>query len=573
MPTVAEMTVEALVQRGVKRIYGVVGDSLNSIVDAVRRHEGITWVQVRHEEVGAFAASAEAQLTGQLAVCAGSCGPGNLHLINGLYDAHRSMAPVLAIAAHIPSSEIGTNYFQETHPERLFVECSHFCEMLSSARQMPHVLRIAMHTAVSKRGVSVLVIPGDVAMEEAPEDSSRHDFSHMRPLVRPSERDLDELAGLLNESKKVTFLCGSGCAGAHDQVIQLARLLQAPIVHALRGKEHIEHANPNDVGMTGFIGFPSGYRAIESSDLLLMLGTDFPYREFYPQRAKIVQIDVRPENLGRRSSLDLGLVGDVNETLLALMPKINQKSDASFLMDSLEHYGKIRKALDSHAKGLAGHKPIHPEYLAALINELASDDAIFTSDTGMSTVWAARYLRMTRDRRLLGSFNHGSMANALAHAIGAQLTHATRQVVAFCGDGGFSMLMGDILTVRQYELPIKVIIFNNSALGMVKLEMQVAGLPNYGTDFKPDVNYARIAEAAGILGVRVEDPASLHDAVQQVMQHKGPALLDVVTNPYELIVPPNVTLKQAWGFSLFMLKETLGGYASDTVELIESNLR
>jgi pyruvate dehydrogenase (quinone) len=573
MPTVAELIVEALVEVGVKRVYGVAGDSLNSIVDGVRRHEGITWVQVRHEEVGAYAAAAEAQLTGQLSVCAGSCGPGNLHLMNGLYDAHRSMAPVLAIAAHIPSSEIGTNYFQETHPERLFVECSHFCEFLSTPRQLPRILQIAMHTALSRRGVSVLVIPGDVAMEDVPEDKSRHDFAHMRPLVRPPEHDLDELAGLLNESKKVTFLCGSGCGTAHDQVMKLATLLQAPIVHALRGKEHVEHDNPNDVGMTGLIGFTSGYRAIEACDLLLMLGTDFPYQQFYPKKARIIQIDVRAENLGRRSRLDLGLVGDVNETLLALMPKIEQKADSSFLKEALEDYATTRKELDSHAKGLAGHTPIHPEYLAALINELASDNAIFTCDTGMCTVWAARYLRMTRDRRLLGSFNHGSMANAMPHAVGAQFAQPGRQVVALCGDGGFSMLMGDILTVRQYELPIKLIIFNNSCLGMVKLEMQVAGLPNSGTDYKPIVNYARIAEAAGILGMRIEDPAGLPSAIKQVMEHQGPALLDVVTNPYELIKPPNLKLSQAWGFSLFMLKETLFGNASNATELIKSNLR
>ncbi len=569
MANVAEKLVEMLVQAGVKRIYGVVGDSLNSIVDAVRRTEGIEWVAMRHEEVGAFAAGAEAQLSGNLAVCAGSCGPGNVHLINGLYDCHRSYAPVLAIAAHIPSSQIGTSYFQETHPERIFTDCSYFCETISSAAQMPRTAQNAIQTALNKRGVSVLVIPGDVALQKVSGDFPPHELRAARPLIRPADCDLDELATLLNSSETCTLLCGAGCAGAHDEVLALAGALQAPVVHTMRGKEYVEWGNPFDVGMTGLIGFASGYRAMENADVLLMLGTDFPYDGFYPKKAKIAQIDVRGENLGRRARLDLGLVGHVRETLRALLPKLEKNKKSTHLDDSVKHYAKVREKLDEHVKSLSSEPTIHPQHLAAVASELANDDAVFTADTGMCTVWAARYLRMKKGRALIGSFNHGSMANALAQGIGAQARYRDRQVITFSGDGGLGMLMGDLLTLVQHDLPVKVVVFNNSTLGMVKLEMQVTGIPDFGTDFK-NFNFAKIAEGAGIRSFRVERSADLRDAMQAALKHKGPALIDVVTNPYELSMPPKIVVEQAWGFSLFMMKEVMLGNVKEVLEELKT---
>ena len=433
---IAELFVEVLAAAGVERIYGVAGDSLNGITDSVRRRNGIEWVGVRHEETAAFAAGAEAALTGKLAVCAGSCGPGNLHLINGLYDAHRSRVPVLAIAAQIPSQEIGSGYFQETHPEHLFKECSHFCELVSSPAQMPRTLEIAIQTALAKRGVAVVVLPGDIALLNAENDDRRVNFTFSQPYIVPRPEELDQLATELNRATRVTILAGAGCAGAHDELIQLAAKLQAPIVHAMRGKEFIEYDNPHDVGMTGLLGFSSGYHAMMNCDALLMLGTDFPYQQFYPKNARILQIDLREEQLGRRSHLDLGLVGGIAETLPALLPHIAQKTDRSYLDACLSHYRDARKGLDDLATGKRGQHPIHPQYLAKILDQVAADDAIFTVDVGTPVIWAARYLTMNGRRRLLGSFNHGSMANALPQAIGAQISHPGRQVVALSGDGG-----------------------------------------------------------------------------------------------------------------------------------------
>jgi pyruvate dehydrogenase (quinone) len=572
MANVADKLVEMLVQSGVKRVYGVVGDSLNSIVDAVRRTRGIDWINVRHEEVGAYAAGAEAQLSGNLAVCAGSCGPGNVHLINGLYDCHRSYAPVLAIAAHIPSSQIGTGYFQETHPERIFTDCSYYCEMISSVSQMPRTAQTAIQTAISRRGVSVLVIPGDVALEDVPKDFPPHELRSVRTEIRPGENDLNELAKLLNSSGKCTLLCGSGCEGAREEVLALAQALQAPVVHALRGKQHVEWNNSNDVGMTGLIGFASGYRAMENADTLLMLGTDFPYVDFYPKKTKIVQVDVRGENLGRRARLDMGMVGHVRETVRALLPKIEKKKKSGHLEDSLKHYAGVREKVKKHVASLSSEHGIHPQHLAATASELAEDDAIFTADTGMCTVWAARYLRMKKGRALIGSFNHGSMANALPQAIGAQLLYPHRQVVSFSGDGGLGMLLGDLLSVVQHNLPIKIIVFNNSTLGMVKLEMQAAGIPDFGVDFK-NFNFAKIAEGAGIPSYRVEEAENVSSTLKTAFKQTGPVLVDVVTNPYELSVPPKITADQARGFSLFLMKEVMLGNVKEVFEELRTNIK
>jgi pyruvate dehydrogenase (quinone) len=571
MATVAECLVKVLVEAGVKRIYGIVGDSLNGIVDAIRREKSIQWIHVRHEEVAAFAAGADAHVTGQVAVCAGSCGPGNLHLINGLFDCHRNGVPVLAIAAQIPSSEIGSAYFQETHPESLFKDCSHSCQVVSTPAQMPRAIETALTHAIGQRGVAVIVVSGDVALEAVPHTGTIPYQKPKLPLVCPSDAELSRLADLLNQSSRVTFLCGSGCANAHAELLHLAEKLKAPMVHALRGAEYVAYDNPYDVGLTGLIGFSSGYYAMLGCDLLLMLGTDFPYRQFYPTHAKVVQIDIRAEKLGNRVPLTLGLVGDIKTTIAALLPLLHEKNDRGYLDKALAHYKAARSELDELAVGHAGHKPIHPQHLVRLLSDAAADDAVFTCDVGTPSIWAARYLKMNGRRRLLGSFNHGSMANALPQAIGAQAAFPGRQVISLSGDGGFTMLMGDFLTLSQMELPVKVVVFHNSKLGFVDLEQKAAGFLPVGVDLKnPD--FAKMAEAIGIMGLRVEDPAYLKDGVSKVLAHQGPALLDVVTNPLELSMPPKIDFEQAYGFGLFMLKTVLSGRGSELVELARSNI-
>jgi pyruvate dehydrogenase (quinone) len=569
---VADVIVESLSAAGVRRVYGVSGDSLNGFTDSIRTHrEDISWVHVRHEETAAFAAGAEAHLTGKLAVCAGSCGPGNMHMINGLYDCYRSRVPVLAIAAHIPTREIGSTYFQETHPELIFKECSLYCELVSRPEQIPRVLNIAMRTAVSNRGVSVIVVPGDVALADAASDRLSVPPEQSRPVVCPPEGEVAKAAEILNSAQKVTILGGAGCQGAHVELIEAAGLLRAPIVHAMRGKEFIEYDNPFDVGMTGLLGFSSGYYALMDSDVLLMLGTDFPYGQFYPDHAKIIQVDIRGEQLGRRTRVDLGLVGDVRETLAVLKPLLKQKSDEGHLRSSLDHYAKTRKELDSLAVSEPGHKPIHPQYVAKVLNEVAADDAIFSCDVGTPTIWSARYLKMNGRRRLLGSFNHGSMANALPQAIGAQETFPGRQVITLSGDGGLSMLMGDLLSLKQLKLPIKIVVFNNGALSFVELEMKAAGILDYGTDLvNPD--FSKLAEAVGILGLRAESPEQVRPMLIQALSHNGPALIDAVVNRQELSMPPSITLEEMKGFTLFMMKAVLNGRADEVLDLAKTNL-
>ncbi len=568
---VADLIVATLKQAGVARIYGVVGDSLNGITEAIRHDGGIQWLHTRHEEAAAFAASGEAQVTGGLAVCAGSCGPGNLHLINGLFDAHRTRVPVLAIAAHIPSSEIGSGYFQETHPQSLFKECSHFCELVSSADQMPRMLDSAIRAAVGQRGVAVLVIPGDVAMlPTKAQPAAKPGLLPQAPATRPREPELDALAALLNRGKRVTLLCGRGCAGAHEKLMRLAETLKSPIVHALGGKEHVEWDNPYDVGMTGLIGFSSGYHAMMDCDTLLMLGTDFPYRQFFPTDAAIAQVDLRAEVLGRRCKLDLGLVGDVGDTIEALLPRLDMRTDRAHLDDSLANYARAREGLDDLATGKAGRKPIHPQFVAKAVDKQAAQDAVFTFDVGQPTVWAARYLTANGRRRMLGSLAHGSMANALPMAIGAQAVDPTRQVISLSGDGGFAMLMGDFLSLVQLKLPVKVVIFNNGTLGFVELEMKSTGILEFGVDLQnPD--FAAMARAIGVHATRVEDPGELEGALAAALAHPGPALLDVVTNRHELTMPPKITLKEAAGFGLWTAKAVLNGRGTEIVELVRTN--
>ncbi|QFR32211.1 ubiquinone-dependent pyruvate dehydrogenase [Ancylobacter sp. TS-1] len=570
---VAELMVDTLDRAGVERIYGVVGDSLNGLTEALRSSPHIKWVHLRHEESAAFAAAGESQITGKLAVCAGSCGPGNLHLINGLFDAQRTRTPVLAIAAQIPSSEIGGGYFQETHPQNLFRECSVYCELVSDPSQMPYVLENAIRAAVGERGVAVVVVPGDVALMPAP----NRDISPVAgllppaPVVTPDGSQIKALADLLNGAERVTLFCGRGCAGAHAELMALAETLKSPIVHALGGKEHVEYDNPYDVGMTGFIGFASGYEAMHACDALVLLGTDFPYKQFLPTDVRIAQVDIRPAQLGRRCKLDLGIVGDVGATVSALLPHLTVKTERSHLDDGLARYKSSRKSLDDLAVGTPGQKPIHPQYLARVVSELAAEDAAFTFDVGTPTIWAARYLAMNGKRRLVGSLAHGSMANAMPQAIGIQAAQPARQVISLSGDGGFAMLMGDLITLTQEKLPVKVVIFNNGVLGFVAMEMKAAGFVGLGTDLKnPD--FGAMARAMGILGVRVEDPGDLPGAVAQVLAHDGPAVLDVVTAKQELSMPPTIGIEQAKGFGLWMIRAVMSGRGDEVLDLAKQNL-
>jgi pyruvate dehydrogenase (quinone) len=574
MPTakIANIIVETLASIGVQRIYGVPGDSLNGITDAIRTQAAIAWIHTRNEEAAAFAAGADAHLTGNLAVCAGSCGPGNTHLINGLFDCQRNRVPVLAIAAQIPTKELGSGYFQETKPDHIFKDCSHYCETVSHPSQMPRVLEIAIRTAIAKRGVSVIVISGDTALLDAKLPRIPLTLDSWQPISSPEPALLERAATMINAAAKVTILGGAGCAGSHAELLQVAEMLKAPMVHALRGKEFIEYDNPFDVGMTGLLGFTSGHYAMEHCDLLLMLGTDFPYQQFYPTDAKVIQVDLRGEQIGRRTAVDLGLVGSVRDTLRALLPLLTPKSEAAHLESAREHYQKARTGLDDLATGKPGEMPIHPQYLTAILNRIAAEDAIFTCDVGTPTVWAARYLTMNGKRRLLGSFNHGSMANALPQAIGAQVAFPGRQVVSLSGDGGLAMLMGELLTLQQIKAPVKIVVFQNDTLSFVELEMKAAGVISFGTDLvNPD--FAKLAEACGIFGRNVEDPGEIEDALRAALNHPGPALVSVKVAKHELSLPPTIDFDQAKGFGIYLVKAMLNGKGDEVLDLAKTNLR
>lgn len=570
MTTFADHVITTLQASGVQRVYGLPGDSLNGLTDAIRRSKDFAWEHVRHEEAAGFAAAADAALTGRLAVCAGSCGPGNLHLINGLFDAQRSRVPVLAIAAHIPQAEIGSQYFQETRPQELFRECSVYCEMVTTAESAPRVLEMAMRAAVEENGVAVVVIPGEIFLAKVGEVPVTPVLP-THPVIRPSDDELARAASILNGANNITILAGAGVQGAHDQLVALAATLQAPVVHALRGKEFVEYDNPYDVGMTGLLGFASGYKAIKEADVLLMLGTDFPYRQFYPENATVIQVDIRGRNLGRRTPVDLGLVGTVTDTLAALMPLLSAHHDRAHLDRSLHHYTKTRRRLDELAVNDRDRTPIRPEYVAAVADRLAADNAVFTVDVGSPVVWAARYLTMNGKRRLLGSFNHGTMACALPLAIGAQTVNRDRQVVAFAGDGGLAMLFGELITLTQNRLPVKLIVFNNSSLNFVELEMKAAGIVTFGTELNnPD--FAAVAESLGLFGRRVENPADLEPALAAALAHDGPALVDIVTARQELSVPPAITVEQAKGFSLYAIRTIMAGRADELLDLMTTNV-
>lgn len=568
---VADQLVEMLVNAGIKRIYAVTGDSLNNVNDAVRREGSIEWIHVRHEETGAYAAGAEAQLNG-LACCAGSSGPGHVHLINGLYDANRSGAPVIAIASTIPSFEFGSEYFQETNTIKLFDDCSLYNQVATTPKQLPRMLQAAIQTAIHQKGVAVIGLPGDLTDQDAAEITSATQVFKSVAEVTPSADDLEELAGLIHQHNKITIFCGIGAADAHDEVVELSKKINATVGYSFRAKMEIQYDNPNEIGMTGLLGLPAAYHSMHESDLLILLGTDFPYTPFMPTDCKIVQVDLKPERLGRRAKVDVGLHGSVKDTLKALLPLIAQKQDDSFLKAQLAIYDEVKQKMQTYVDDTGKKDLIHPEFVASTINELATADAIFTVDTGMCCVWGSRYIHATGKRRMLGSFNHGSMANAMPQAIGAALACPGRQVIAFCGDGGLSMLLGDLATITQYKLPIKIIVFNNRSLGMVKLEMEVAGLPDWQTDMhNPD--FAMVAQAMGIKGFTVTDPDHVKQALQEAFMYKGPALVNIMTDPNALAMPPKIEFEQVKGMALSMTKLILNGRMDEVLDTVKANYK
>ena len=568
----AEQLVDTLEKQGVERIYGLVGDSLNPIVDAVRR-SSIEWIHVRNEEAAAFAAEADSLTTGKLAVCAASCGPGNTHLIQGLYDAHRNGAKVLALASHIPSRQIGSKFFQETHPEAIFQECSGYCEMVNSAEQGGVVLHHAIQSSMAGNGVSVLVIPGDVSMQDAEDDSFvESKISAGRPVVFPDSAEAAALTQAINEAKSVTLFVGVGVKDAREQVLKLAEKIKAPIGHALGGKMYIQYENPFDVGMNGLLGYGAAHEATHEADLLILLGTDFPYNDFLPD-ANVAQVDINGSHIGRRTKISYPVTGDVAATIENILPHVDEKKDRSFLDKMLKkHYGKLEHVVEAYTSNVDKHTPIHPEYVADLIDKNADEDAIFTVDTGMCNVWGARYITANGKREQIGSFRHGTMANALPQALGAQAANPGRQVITFSGDGGLSMLMGELLTVKLHNLPIKMFVFNNSSLGMVKLEMLVQGLPEHETDHE-SVNFAKIAEASGIKHFRIEDPKDAPEQIKKALAYNGPALIDVVTDPNALSLPPTLTIEQLMGFSKAATRTVLDGGVGQMITMAKSNLR
>jgi pyruvate dehydrogenase (quinone) len=571
--TVAEILVDQMVEAGIRKVYGIVGDSANPIVDALRRHEAdIEFVHVRNEESGAFAAGADAQISGLPTAVLGSSGPGSLHLLNGLYDCQRNGAPVFAIATHIPSTEIGSGYFQETNPEAIFSGCTNYCCLVLSSGQMPRVSELALQAAILERGVGMIILPGDVAAQKVDHPMLRHPILTDRPVMRPTDAALDKAAELVRRAKKIAIHGGEGTRDAREEVLRLSRTLHAPVSYAYRGKDVLEADNPSAVGMTGLLGWGGATEALADCDLLFMLGTDFPYHAFLPDGKTIIQIDDKPLHLGRRAAVDLGLAGDVGETLRALIPKLEQRTDTHFLDHVVKDHHHMVKGIQTYVNHEGGGRGLRPEMVAAALSDLAEDDAVFTVDTGMCNVWGARYLEMKPGRRILASFSHGSMANAMPQAIGAKIGSPDRQVVAMCGDGGFSMLMGELLTASGLDVPVKLMIFNNSTLGMVRAEMMVVGYQPWGTDVKnPD--FGALATAAGLHGERVEHAADIRPAIERAFAHPGPALIDFVTDPRALAVPPHTTVEEVKGFALTVGKLVFSGEVAEAWQQARSNIR
>ena len=568
---VAQQLLDYLVEAGVKRIYAVTGDSLNFLNDAVHKDDRIKWIHVRHEEVGAYAAAAEAELDG-IACCAGSCGPGHVHLINGVYDAHRSHVPLIVIASTIDTVEMGMDYFQETNTYKLFDDCSCYNQLITTPSQAPRVIQTAIQHAISLKGVAVIGLPGDICASEAVESNNAKKFFFTKPVITPNNHELNLTAEAINNAKDITIFCGIGATDASEEVKELASRLQSPVGYSFRGKMGIQFQNPYEVGMTGLLGQPAAYHSMHESDLILLLGTDFPYDKFIPKDCTIIQIDTNPSRLGRRCNVDIGLHGDVKESIRVLLPLIQQKEEDDFLKKHLQMHEKTQEHMLSFVENMGENDAIQPEFVAHTIDRLAEINTIFTVDTGMTSVWGARFINDTGQRQLLGSFNHGSMANAMPMAIGASLAYPNRQIIAMCGDGGLSMLLGDLATIRQYNLPIKIIIFNNRSLGMVKLEMEVAGLENNETEMiNPD--FALIAQAMGFKGKNIHNPSEVESSLLEAFHYNGPYLLNIFTNPNALAMPPKVEWDQVKGMAQSMTKLMLGGKMDEVWNTIKANYK
>lgn len=572
MTTIAESIVSALADHGITQTWGVVGDALNPITDAIRHDERIDWVGVRHEETAAFAVGAQAQVTGRLGVCMGTVGPGAVHLLNGLYDAKKSHAPVLAILGQVPVPEIGSEFFQEVDNHRLFADVAVFSRTITDPEQMPLLLEQAVNAAYAGPGVAVLTVPGDMGTQKLPKGSRDPVIAPPASPASADEASVDAARAVLREAERVTLLVGIGAQRARGPVLELAERLQAPMVVTLKGKDTFDEDNPFEVGQSGLIGNPAAQQAFEECDVLLMIGTDFPYREWYPEGKTVIQIDRRQAHIGRRTAVQHAMVGDAGATVRSLLDgDLPARADTTHRDRAVRRYeswqsdqkrlvdpdhdedsllGKVRSVFDNP------ESLIRPEVVAAALDRRAAGDAVFTSDTGMSTVWLSRFVRMTGGRRLLGSFNLGSMANALPQALGAQALDRRRQVISCSGDGGLMMLLGDLRTAVTYRLPVKVLVFDNGRLGMVKLEQEQGGLPEFGTELdNPDL--ARVAEAMGLRARSVADPDAVDSAVTWLLEQDGPALLDVRTNPEEISLPPRSTVGQGWGFAIAKVTENL----------------
>ena len=565
---IADVIVETLVSAGVKRCYGVPGDTLNHVTDAMRR-SSMRWVHVRHEEAGGFAAGADALLTGELAACAGSCGPGSLHFVNGLFESHRNRAPVVLIASQIERSELGFDFPQEVDYKPIYQTCSVFCEEIRTPDQARRMTAMAAQAALAKKGVAVLIVPADVSAAPAGDEPA---FAAHRsnPRVLPAQTEIAGLAKALGAGKRVAIYGGSGCEDAHDEVVALARKLKAPVAHTSRAKDFLAWGNPHCVGMTGVFGGEAGFHALTSCDTLLLLGCDFAWRQFYPDKATILQVDIDGAHLGRRHPVDQGVVGDVRSTLEALLPLVEEREDDAFLTECLDHAEKTRESQARHAQA-DDNRPIHPQYLTETIARNADADAIYTADGGSPMVWCLRHVEATGQNRRVISLTHGTMANAMPQALGAKAAYPDRQVISLSGDGGLAMLMGDLLTAVQENLPIKVCVYDNASLGFVELEQKVEGLLDSYTDLKnPD--FARVAEAIGFWSRRVEKASELELAVSQWLDAPGPALLDVVTDRMELVMPPRIEAGQVLGTALYSAKAVLSGRGDDVAGLLRNAL-
>jgi pyruvate dehydrogenase (quinone) len=571
---VADVLWEMLANAGVKRCYGIVGDALNPVIDALRRNGKIQFIHVRHEEYGVFAAVADAYFSGDPVVVCGTAGPGVTHLFNGLMDARKEGAAIIAIAGDVETSIMDTSALEELNPYKFFDTACLYVGRVVNPEQVRSVVTTAIMTAVVEKGPTVISMPGDIASANASDDSSHEVKIPAPPVFRPADADLDRLAEMIETAKTVAIFGGDGCRDARDEVLLLANRLKAPIGYTFRGKQWLEHDNPNAVGMTGLLGYGGAYKAIHDADLLLLLGTDFPFPEFLPgDRVKKVQIDRNPKHVGRRTAVDLGLVGDIKATVTALLAKVHDKTDSEFLEQHVAETDSFHELLQHYVDKGPGIKPIRPEFLAATLSELASDDAMFFVDTGTACIWAARHLKGGTNRRIFGSFSWASMANAAPNAFGAQLSFPGRQTIALCGDGGFTMLaLGDLLTQVQGKTPVVQIVLNNESLDFVNIEMQEAGVVPFGVDFK-NPNFARVAEAMGAKGIRIEDPSDVREGLAAALAHRsGPVVVDVVVDPYALSLPSHIPFHTARGFTLSFAKQVLNGKMDSVIRTVKSNV-